>query len=89
MVVPPPGSKSHKIPDIPVTNTAANLTPRQFAAAVIADKLGIKPEDVSDDTELGSMAHEITTVLCFKTGNMFVSNAGMKAKDVFKQLRAS
>lgn len=86
MVVPPPGSKSHNIPSIPITETATGLSNREIAVAVIADKLGISEKDVTDDTDLGDAWHEIAMNLAIKTNQIMVSNAGMKASGIFSQI---
>jgi hypothetical protein len=69
-----------------VTNTSAGLSNREIAIEVIADKLGVARAEVNDSTKLGDVAHDITMVLCFKTGKMFIGRANMTAKDVFDQL---
>lgn len=72
--------------DIPITKTLPGLTPKEIAVAVIADKLGIPENQVTDKTPLGDAWHEVAPVIAIKTGKIIVSNVGMKAKDIFEQL---
>lgn len=71
---------------VPVTQTKAGATRREIAVAVIAEKLGIPVDQVRNDTPLGDVAHEITMVIAFKTGDVIIGNARMSAGEVFKQL---
>ena len=73
-------------PNVVVTPTNERLTKRETATAVIAEKLGIPLDQVKDDTPLGDVAHDITLILAFKSGDMMIGNANMTAKDVYDQL---
>lgn len=63
------------------------MNSREIAAAVIADKLGIPRDQVTDDTALGDAWSDITVTVCFRTSTVVIGNTGMTAGDVFKQLR--
>lgn len=73
---------------VAITNTASSASHRDIAVAVIADKLGINPGDVTDDTALGDAYREIAMNIACKTGVILVSSSGMKAKTILDQLSA-
>ena len=71
---------------VAITSTPPGATHRDIATAVIADKLGISPESISDNTELGDSYREISMTIAYKTGEIVFSSSGMTAKDIFDQL---
>jgi hypothetical protein len=71
---------------ISVTQTAPGMSRREIAIAVIADKLGIAAEKVTDDTDLGEAWREMGPVLAIKLGRAIMLESGMHARDIFAQI---
>lgn len=67
-----------------------NGTPRERATALIADKLGIRPEEVTDSTSLGDAWHVIMAIAPYVVPGLtsVIGNFDMTAGDLFRQIKS-
>lgn len=64
----------------------ATRSKQDTATLIIARQLGMRPQDVTNETDLGDRWGDILTVVCFETGAEVGGTDGMKAGDIYRQL---
>jgi hypothetical protein len=82
MVEPSLDSKIRAIPGIQAIVVTPGSSNREKAVAVIAGKLGISPDAVADDTDLGDDWRKIGSIVAQMTNQIIVSREGMKAGEL-------
>jgi|SRR3989338_2586308 len=83
---PTTAAEATHIGDVPITPTPKDSTSRNIAIAVIADKLGIAPNDVKDEMPLGEAFGAVAMTLAIKTRRQIITSREMTVGGVFKQL---